>query len=101
MTGKWFGLASIFTAFGTSACCVGPVVFSLLGLSSVTSLTLQFNLVPYRNWLLVLSAVFLGGPFYLAYRLGGSPRGFEEVVLWLSAAITALLLLYTLSIEGI
>ncbi len=100
MTGKWFGLASIFTGFGTSVCCLGPVVFSLLGLSSATSLTIQWSLLPYRNWMLAISGLFIGVAFYVTYRRA-RPRRLDEAVLWISAAITVGLLFYTIGAEGL
>ncbi len=101
MTGKWCGFGSILSAFGTSACCLGPVVFSLLGLTSATSLTIQAALVPHRNWLLGLSVLLVGSAFYLTYRRGRPRRRFDEAVLWLSAAVTAGLLFYTIGAEGL
>ena len=101
MTGKWFGLGSILTAFGTSVCCLGPLVFSLLGLSSATSLAIQFSLVPYRNWFLTLSGLLVGAAFYLTYSRGRPRRRLDEALLWVSTAITVGLLFYTIGAEGL
>ncbi len=101
MSGRWFGLGSVFTAFGTSVCCLGPVVFSFLGLSSVTSLAIQFNLVPYRNWFLGLSGLLVGAAFYLTYRRGSPRRPLDEALIWVSTAIAVGVLFYTIRAEGL
>ncbi len=101
MTGKWFGLASIFTGFGTSVCCLGPVVFSLLGVSSATSLTIQWGLLPYRNWFFGMSGLFIGAAFYITYRRGRPRRPLDEALLWIATAITVALLFYTIGAEGL
>ena len=48
-----------------SACCIGPVVFTLLGLSGV-AYAQRFE--PFRPYLLVVTIGLLGGGFYLTYR---------------------------------
>lgn len=60
------------TAFGSviggvlaSACCIGPLVFALLGISGAASAR---RFVPFRPYLLVLTYGLLGAAFYLAYR---------------------------------
>ncbi len=59
------GLSSVFTAFIASACCVGPLVFALLGLGGAGFL---LQLEPYRPYFIGLTAVLLGTGFYLTYR---------------------------------
>lgn len=58
-------LGSIVSAFIASACCVGPLVFALLGLGGA-GLLVKFE--PYRPYLIVLTAALLGTGFYLTYR---------------------------------
>jgi mercuric ion transport protein len=60
------------TAFGSvvsgvlaSVCCIGPLVFALLGISGA-ALARRFE--PFRPYLLVLTYGLLGAAFYLAYR---------------------------------
>ena len=48
-----------------SACCIGPVVFAILGVSGAA---LAQRLEPLRPYLLVLTYGLLGGAFYLTYR---------------------------------
>ena len=48
-----------------SACCIGPVVFALLGVSGAA---LAQRLEPSRPYLLVATCGLLVGGFYLTYR---------------------------------
>lgn len=56
---------SIFSALLASLCCIGPVLFSLIGAGSL-GLATVFE--PYRPYLLALTIVFLGAGFYFTYR---------------------------------
>ena len=59
-------VAAVLAAGVASACCIGPVAFVILGAGAFgASLAV---LEPYRPILLGLTAVLLGGAFYLAYR---------------------------------
>jgi len=58
-------LGSVVSAFIASACCVGPLVFALLGLGGA-GLLVKFE--PYRPYFIVLTAALLGTGFYLTYR---------------------------------
>lgn len=101
MTGRWFSLGSILTALATAICCVGPLFFSILGVSTFASLWILRNLVPYRNLFFVVTFLFLGLGFYTAYRRGGHARGLDKAILWASTLLVIALLGYTLSIEGV
>lgn len=56
---------SIITAFIASACCVGPLVFALLGIGGA-GLLVAFE--PYRPYFMALTFVLLGAGFYFTYR---------------------------------
>lgn len=56
---------SVLAAFLASACCVGPLVFALLGLGGA-GLLVKFE--PYRPYFIALTAALLGTGFYLTYR---------------------------------
>ncbi|MBC7171003.1 MAG: mercury transporter MerT [Polyangiaceae bacterium] len=56
---------SIVSAFLASACCVGPLIFALLGLGGA-GLLVKFE--PYRPYLLALTFGLLGAGFYFTYR---------------------------------
>ncbi len=60
-----FGIAAIASGILASACCIGPVLLVGLGIGGAAFAT---AFAPYRPYLLGLTAVFLGGAFYLAYR---------------------------------
>jgi mercuric ion transport protein len=46
-------VAGIGAAVAAPACCIGPVVFTLLGAGALSAASLQ--LVPYRPWLVGLT----------------------------------------------
>ena len=58
-------LGSIAGGVLASACCIGPVVFTLIGISGAA---LAQRLEPLRPYLLVMTYSLLGGTFYLTYR---------------------------------
>lgn len=58
-------IASVFTAFLASACCVGPLVLALLGLGG-GALLVKFE--PYRPYFMTATFALLGAGFYLTYR---------------------------------
>lgn len=57
--------SSILSAFIASACCVGPLVFALLGIGGVGFLV-KFE--PYRPYFIAATVALLGTGFYLTYR---------------------------------
>jgi mercuric ion transport protein len=94
------------TAFGSvvsgvlaSACCIGPLVFALLGISGA-ALARRFE--PFRPYLLVLTYGLLGAAFYVAYRPVKADCGPGEacempranragvLALWIAAAVVVL-----------
>lgn len=60
-----FLLGGIFASIVASACCVGPLVFAALGL---TSAGLISRLEPFRGIFSLVTLVLLGVTFYLTYR---------------------------------
>ncbi len=56
---------SILSAFLASACCVGPLVFALLGLGGA-GLLVKFE--PYRPYFMAITFALLGTGFYFTYR---------------------------------
>lgn len=94
--GSWFSTGSILTALATAICCIGPLLFSVLGLSTFASLWILRNLVPYRNLFFALTFLFLGLGFYAAYRRGGHARRLDKAILWVSTILVVLLFGYNL-----
>lgn len=58
-------LSSITAAFMASICCVGPLLFALLGIGGAGLLV---KLEPYRLHFTALTFALLGTGFYLTYR---------------------------------
>lgn len=58
-------VGGIFVAVLASACCWIP---ALLGAGAAGSLGISGGIAPFRPYLLILTAVFLAGGFYFAYR---------------------------------
>jgi mercuric ion transport protein len=58
-------VSSILSAFIASICCVGPLVFALLGLGGA-GLLVKFE--PYRPYFIVLTIALLGTGFFLTMR---------------------------------
>lgn len=56
---------SVVAALAASACCIGPVVFALLGLGSAA---FAVALEPYRPLFIAATLVLLAGAFYRVYR---------------------------------
>ncbi|HEX9641586.1 MAG TPA: mercuric transporter MerT family protein [Candidatus Krumholzibacteria bacterium] len=65
---------AIASAFMASACCVGPLVFALLGLGGA-GLLVKFE--PYRPYFVALTFGLLGTGFYFTYR---KPQGAATAV---------------------
>ncbi len=59
-------VASVIAAVGASACCLGPVVFSLAGAGALGAASVRLE--PLRPFMLVLTGVLLAGAFYNVYR---------------------------------
>ena len=101
MKTRLFSFTAILGAFGTGLCCIGPVVFSLVGLSSFASLWLLQHVVPYRNWWFGLTFIALGLGFASAWRRRQRTSQLDWVVLGGSTALVLALLAYTVSLEGL
>jgi mercuric ion transport protein len=104
----WLVGGSAVSAITASACCVGPLVFALLGLGGAATLV---KLSPLRPYLMPLTLLLLGGGLVLAYReprlASAAPgagleagcgcarprtRAAGRVTLWALAALVLLLL---------
>jgi len=72
---------AIVAAFAASACCLGPAILAIVGVSGVGFAS---ALEPYRPVFLGVAAAFLGVGFYLSYR---TPRAVATIAV--SDATTA------------
>jgi mercuric ion transport protein len=104
-------LGGLIAAFFASLCCIGPVVFSALGVgvgaTGMLASTAGFlkGLVPYRPFFIVVAIVAIGTGFYLVYRKpqagcsaesscsDGKARSKSVVWLWMATGFTLIFLL--------
>ena len=90
---------SVIGGILASVCCIGPLVFALLGISGA-ALAQRFE--PLRPYFLVATYALLAGAFYSTYRPAQKERGPGEacemsranrvgkVVLWIASAVVLL-----------
>ena len=90
---------SVLSGVLASACCLGPLVFTLLGVSGAA---LSHRFEPLRPYLLVSTYGLLAAAFYLTYRPGqmeclpgeacAMPRAnrLGRVMLWIGTALVIL-----------
>jgi mercuric ion transport protein len=89
---------SVVSGVLASACCIGPLVLGLLGISGAA---FAQRLEPFRPYLLVMTYALLGGAFYLAYRPQAAcgpgeacemPRANRvgRIMLWIAAIVVVL-----------
>ncbi len=96
-------IGGIGAAAVASACCIGPVAFSLMGAGALGAAAVRLE--PYRPWFMAFTLMLLGLAFYGAYRplsadgcedavcTPQSRRG-AKVLAWLAALIAALLIAF-------
>lgn len=90
---------AVLAAAVASACCIGPVVFVILGAGAFgASLAV---LEPYRPMLLGLTGVLLGVAFYVAYGRASAcdacssmSRRRTRIAVWVAAALVAALVTF-------
>ena len=100
MKTRWFGAAAILGAVGAWFCCLGPVIFSILGVSTVVSLTTLRFVVPYRNAFFAATLVALALAFGSVIARRGRASRLEWAVLGGSTIAVVALVAYTVRIEG-
>jgi mercuric ion transport protein len=89
---------SVASGILASACCIGPLVLGLMGISGA-AFAQRFE--PFRPYLLVVTYALLSGAFYLTYRpqavcgpgeVCEMPRANRvgKVMLWIAAIVVVL-----------
>ncbi len=90
---------SVVSAVLASACCIGPLLFAVLGISGA-AFARRFE--PFRPYLLVATYGLLAGAFYLTYRPSRAACGPDgacelpaanrvgKVLLWVAAVVVVL-----------
>lgn len=105
-------IGGLVAAFLASLCCIGPLVFAVLGVGVGATGFLADTagvlkaLLPYRSLFIGLTMVLLGVSFYLAYRkpksavcvpgkvcAPGAMSGANRTVLWVLAVLALVLIL--------
>lgn len=95
-------LASLVGALAASACCIGPVVFTLAGVGALSAWVMWLE--PLRPALILTTALLVGFAFWSEYR---SPRSCQNepacsprvrrrrrVLLWLVAGVVVALVAF-------
>lgn len=99
----------VVAAFLASLCCVGPPIFTALGIGAAATGflagTAQFTkaLIPYRPFFIGLALLFLGAGFFAVYRKkeacaadsSCATKGSRstKIVLWIVTGITLILIM--------
>lgn len=95
---------SLVSAFLASICCIGPVVFAILGVSGATFVQ-KFE--SYRSLFIVVTVLLLGTAFYFTYKkkpaeecVPGSycanPKSdrVNKIVLWIATVLVAFFIFF-------
>ena len=97
-------VGSIVAATAASACCLGPVLLSLVGAGALGAAAVRLE--PLRPILLALTALLLAGGFYVTYRRPSTvPCGSDgscppssnrkaKMMLWIATAMVILLVMF-------
>ena len=105
-------VGGIIAAFFASLCCIGPVVFSALGVGAgatgflASTAGFMKGLIPYRPLFILVAVVAIGAGFYLVYRtppktacasesdcVQSPTRSKSAVFLWLATTLTVIFVL--------
>jgi mercuric ion transport protein len=99
---------SVGTALFASACCIGPVAFSLIGAGALGASAVRLE--PYRPWFIGITVLVVGMAFYSAYRPtfsqdhcadGVCPpqsKRLARLLAWTSGIVAAVLIAFPYSI---
>lgn len=101
MRARLFSVAAVLGALGAAVCCLGPAIFSVLGVSTVVSLTALRFVAPYRNVFFAVALAALGLAVWSVIARRGRVSRVEWAVLGGSTVAVAVLLFYTITIEGL
>lgn len=93
----------ISAAVAASACCIGPVAFSLIGAGALGASAVKLE--PYRPWFIGSTVILVAVAFYSAYRPMSAeqcadgactPRARRpaRVLAWLAGVIAAVLIAF-------
>ena len=100
MKPRLFGLAAILGAVGVGFCCLAPVIFSVLGVSTIVSLTMLRYVAPYRNEFFGVTLVALALAIWSLVARRGRASRVEWTVLGGSIMVVAAVVAYSIRVEG-
>lgn len=97
-------IGSVFTAILASICCIGPLVFAVLGISGA-GFILKFEV--YRPLFIILATVLLGAAFYFTYKKKpadecadgtycANPKSdrINKIILWVATVLVVIAILF-------
>jgi len=96
-------VGGIAAAVVASACCIGPVAFSVIGVGAFGASAVRLE--PYRPWFIGCTVLLVGLAFYGAYRPLSTDscgegvctprsRRADKVLAWLAAVVAAVLIAF-------
>jgi mercuric ion transport protein len=98
-------VGSVVAAVAASACCLGPVLFSLVGAGALGAAAVKLE--PYRPWFLGVTGLLLAAGFYTAYRTSRSAdacaadgtcapssQRTAKILLWVATVLVVLLTVF-------
>jgi mercuric ion transport protein len=97
-------VGSVAAAVAASACCLGPVVFSLVGAGALGAAAARLE--PLRPLWLTVTGAFLAAGFYITYRGAPVPacgpdgncrpctNRIARALLWIATAVVVLLVMF-------
>lgn len=86
---------ALLAGLAASACCLGPLILTILGIGGAAS---ALALEPYRPYLLILTAAFLGLAFHRTYRRPADACGPGEACAMPRANRTGKILLWLVTV---
>lgn len=103
MNVKVTAMSSLLSAFLSSLCCVGPLIFGVLGVGAGATANSVKALLPYRPVFIALTVLFLAVGFISVYRrkgacsrdpgcLTGTAKALK-IALWVATAAALILIL--------
>lgn len=100
---------AVVAAVGASACCLGPVLFSLLGAGALGAAAVRLE--PFRPIFMALTGALLAAGFYVTYRrpaeIACGPEGScppassrnARIMLWVWTGVVILLVTFPYYVE--
>jgi hypothetical protein len=101
MKPKVFSVTAVLSALGAGLCCIGPVIFSFLGVSAMVSRTALRYINSLPECFLGATVVARGLAYASVIHGRGRALSTEGMVLEGSTLAAAAILAYTISVEGL